>query len=111
MSLYLCAFTDDHEVAGVDVGAYDDFGQFRDAVAELLEGGDAGSRFPVLMNHSDSDGEWTKSDLRDLKHELAEIATSPLANRFTDVIGRPLAEQLLELVDQALIAGVPVLFQ
>lgn len=61
------------EAASLDVGAYSDFGAFRDAVAENVEGGNRGSRCPTLMNHSDSDGLWSADDCAALAAELAEI--------------------------------------
>jgi hypothetical protein len=47
MGLYLCIFAgddrdeelDDEELGAVDVGGYSDFGEFRDVIARLLEGG------------------------------------------------------------------------
>ena len=45
MGLNLVIFDGDDEVESVDVGAYSDFGNFRDAVAQNLEGGVVGSRF------------------------------------------------------------------
>src|SRR5206468_1590548 len=58
MSLYLCIFRGDEEIEGVEVGSYADFGRFRDTVAEKLEDGRQGSRFPLLQLHPDSEGEW-----------------------------------------------------
>ena len=70
MSLYLCVFDDETEVAGVDVGAYADFGEFREAILQL-EAGRWGTRFPTLMNHPDADGQWDVQDLAALRAELA----------------------------------------
>ena len=33
MSLYLCVFDDGEELDGIDVGSYEDFGRFRDAIS------------------------------------------------------------------------------
>ena len=65
MGLYLCIFAsdlDDEEIDGVEVGAYDDFDLLRTTVAQQLEAGHWGSRFPVLMSHPDSDGEWSPKE-------------------------------------------------
>jgi hypothetical protein len=73
MSLYLCIFNDDEEVDGVDVGAYSDFSYFRKIIAEVLENGQAGSRFPTLLLHSDCEGEWSVVDCSKLQKELEII--------------------------------------
>ena len=73
MSLYLCIFNDDEEVDGVDVGAYSDFAYFRKIIAEVLENGQAGSRFPTLLLHSDCDGEWSVVDCSKLQKEFEII--------------------------------------
>lgn len=76
MGLYLCVFRSagrDDDVEGVDVGSYADFHKFRAAVARHLEDGAWGSRFPVLMSHSDSDGQWTTDEAADLLGELEQI--------------------------------------
>ncbi len=71
MSLYLCIFDDEgDEVAGFQVGHYSDFGYFRDTIARHLDP----SRYPILMSHSDCDGEWSASELPALRRELGEIA-------------------------------------
>ena len=70
MGLYLCVFDGDEELEGVDVGSYADFDFFRGAVAEILEGGNAGTRYPTLMLHSDCDGEWSVEECIDLEKEL-----------------------------------------
>src|SRR5947207_2536657 len=74
MGLYLTIFHDDQELAGVEVGRYTDFGAMRSAVVSELEGGDAGSRFPTLIMHSDCDGEWTPLEAVALEQELLTIA-------------------------------------
>jgi len=76
MSLYLCVFEEperDIELDGVEVGGYDDFHLFRASVAEELEQGRWGSRFPALMLHSDSDGTWEPGEVHVLEAELATI--------------------------------------
>ncbi len=140
MGLYLCVFdseVDDHELLGIDAGGYDDFNAFRQAVAEHLEGGSWGSRFPVLMAHVDSDGIWAPDDLGALRSELLLIAKglsqepphppqggwqfevirekglrpTTLGESFFDVDGRPLPDALLELVEVAIRSGRSIWFQ
>ena len=141
MGLYLCVFAspnDDDEIEGVEVGSYDDFHQLRSTVAERLEGGMWASRFPVLMSHVDSDGEWTpqeasqlRVELRTIEDELAvlpptgftegswqrEVATmvglapESLVDCFIDVDGEPLIERLRELAEIAIDRGCPISFQ
>jgi len=137
MGLYLCIFDGDEDVDGVEVGPYADLNALRDYIAHELEGGKAGSRFPVLMLHSDSDGEWSLSECEKLRGELAEIATALKARprgksvsdwqkavaksigfvpqnafeSFIDVDGEFLIERLQNLVDSALKRGLPILFQ
>ncbi|HEY7428843.1 MAG TPA: Imm70 family immunity protein [Gemmataceae bacterium] len=60
------------ELAECDVGAYSDFGAFRDLIAKYLEA----DLFPILMEHSDCDGEWSLEDIPELEWELREIATA-----------------------------------
>jgi hypothetical protein len=85
MGLYLCVFaslTADEELEGVEVGFYEDFETLRSNVADRLEGGKWASRFPVLMSHTDSDGEWSVQDAVALGVELEmierEFATLPV---------------------------------
>jgi hypothetical protein len=137
MSLYLCIFDDDEELGGVDVGAYSDFGNFRKTIADVLENGQAGSRFPLLMLHPDCDGEWSVNDCQKLESELktisAELKKQPpreffsgwqknaakqfslhpmnLYDCFIDVDGEPLLERLLDLVLLAESRGLPIIFQ
>jgi hypothetical protein len=111
MSLYLCVFHGDVEVAGVEVGGYSDFGDFREMVWRDLEGGSWASRFPVLMNHPDADGEWAVTDLPDLQRELAVVAAHPAASSFRDTDDRSLAETLGHLAALAAAVGSPILFQ
>ena len=58
------------EIAECVVGHYSDFGCFRDTIACHLDAG----RFPVLMEHSDCDGEWSLNEIPDLERELRTIA-------------------------------------
>jgi hypothetical protein len=141
VGLYLCVFaspTRDDELEGVEVGSYDDFHALRTAVADRLEGGQWGSRFPVLMAHADSDGEWSAQDARALAVELRvieeELAALPaigfvegswqasvsrgaglipvsLAECFIDVDGEPLFARLRALTDVAHTSGCPISFQ
>ena len=140
MGLYLCVFRDDavdDEVEGVEVGSYADFHRFRQTVADNLEGGQWGSRFPVLMDHDDSDGAWSPEDAARLESELLAIADGfaplppidfdtdwqlELAGRdgiaprsllesFIDVDGEPLLERLIELARTAVAVRRPIWFQ
>lgn len=137
MGLYLCVFEGDDEVEGVEVGSYEDFGALRKLIAEQLEGGDRGSRFPVLMLHSDCDGEWSvdeasrlAAELRDIRGELERLPPTEtarawqlaimqkqglqprnLAECFIDVDGEPLFERLLDLCKAAQQSQEPILFQ
>jgi hypothetical protein len=131
MSLYLCIFDGDDEIDGWVLGHYSDFGRFRDVIAESLDA----SRFPVLMEHSDCDGEWTPSDARILKNELKEIGeafldlpavrhsdafehtsehwllASTLFDCFHNVDGENLFEALDALCTVAINQDKPILFQ
>jgi Immunity protein 70 len=136
MGLYLAVFDGDDEIDGVEVGSYDDFAFFRDAVASGLEGGNAGSRFPTLISHSDCDGEWTPEQALALESELgaitkefadlppvlldgwkAEVARmfgikpSSLGDCFFDVDGEPLLERLTGLAKLSRERNLPILFQ
>lgn len=138
MGLYLCIFDDDDtEIDGVDVGAYSDFGAFRDTVAKKLEGGRAGTKYPTLMLHSDCEGEWTADDCERLKRELESIAAKfkelpqsdfsaewqrgvaktlglrpeNLYECFIDVDGEALIERLIALCQLAGRHETPILFQ
>ena len=73
MSLYLCIFRDGEDVDGVDIGPYADFDNLRSYVANELEAGKIGSRFPTFMLHPDSDGEWSPDDCRTLSEEIEQI--------------------------------------
>ena len=136
MGLYLAIFDGDVELDGVEVGAYADFSAFRDAVVSKLEAGNAGSRFPTLILHSDCDGEWTPGQAAALEAELGVIAkefaslppvpldgwkaevakmvgTRPanLADCFFDIDGEPLLERVLGLARLSQERNLPVLFQ
>jgi len=137
MGLYLCVFNDDDELEGVEVGSYLDFNSFRSTVTELLEGGVAGSRFPTLIIHSDSDGEWAWAECESLRKELATIANelqqlpsiqfrvewqqqvgsllglkpASLYESFIDVDGELLLDRLIQLCDVAIDRNRPILFQ
>jgi hypothetical protein len=137
MGLYLCIFDGDDEIDGVDVGAYSDFGVFRNAVRTHLESGYAGAKYPTLMLHSDCDGEWTVEDCKVLEAELEQIGArfkelpaegfeaewqksvakslglkpGSLYDCFIDVDGEPLVERLIYLCRLAQKHGKPILFQ
>ena len=137
MGLYLCVFDGDDELDGVEVGSYADFEFFRNTVTEQLDGGATGSRCPTLIDHSDSDGEWSPAECETLRTELAMIEQrfkqlpsqdfgadwqkqvgdslglnpSSLNDSFIDVDGEPLVERLIALCDVAISRGCPILFQ
>jgi hypothetical protein len=58
------------ELAECDVGAYSDFGAFRRLIEKHLDA----SYFPLLMDHSDCDGEWSLQEVRPVARELIFIA-------------------------------------
>jgi hypothetical protein len=137
MGLYLCVFDEDEELEGVDVGSYSDFEFFRSSVTELLEDGIAGSKFPTLIIHSDSDGEWSVSESETLRHESTTIAhgfkqlpptqfhaewqqqlgkllglkPASLYECFIDVDGEPILDRLIQLCDVAIERKLSILFQ
>lgn len=111
MSLYLCAFDGNEELAGVDVGSYETFGEFRKACSQLVWMGITRGELPLLLDHDDGDGEWSVADLPTLRHELERLQGKPAAERFTDTEGEPLVDAMLGLVALAEQRGVPVLFQ
>lgn len=140
MGLYLRVFEGDgadREVEGVEVGGYDDFETVRRVIADRLEGGQRGSRFPVLMSHQDSDGTWSPSEARALRAELetieGELAEQPafalagtwqakvartlglkprnLAECFFDADGEPLLQRSIDLADACTRTGQPIWFQ
>jgi hypothetical protein len=141
VGLYLCVFASadvDDEVDGIEVGSYDDFHEFRATVADRLEARVWGSRFPVLMGHPDSDGEWSPAQSVDLCEELfvvrAELAALPpvpfadgtwqskvagttglaggsLLDHFIDVDGEPLLDRFIQLARASAALGSPILLQ
>ena len=138
MGLYLAIFDSDEEIDGLEIGSYADFGRFREVVSSSLEHGVAGSRFPVLMLHSDCDGEWTSAESKNLQAELrtikgefldlppiffgpeswqGQVARSfgiepeNLFDSFFDVDGEPLIDRLLDLARLSVKSGRPILFQ
>jgi len=137
MGLYLCIFDADEEVDGVEVGRYSDFNALRDYVARELEAGSRGARFPTLMLHSDSDGEWSVADCEKLIPELRGIIAQMQARppvdfvsdwqqhvarsvglvpksafeSFIDVDGQFVLERMLHLASMARERDLPILFQ
>jgi Immunity protein 70 len=63
---------DPEEIAECDIGHYSDFGCFRGTIAAHMDA----KRFPTLMEHSDSDGEWTLAEIPMLERELQEIGSA-----------------------------------
>ncbi|MGO6971319.1 Imm70 family immunity protein [Rhizobium leguminosarum] len=137
MGLYLCIFDGDDELDGVEVGSYADFGTFRTAVATHVEEGVEGSRCPMLMLHSDCDGQWFLEEVVLLRAELAtiterfmELPPEPLGGDwkpevaktfglypanlydcFFDVDGEPLLDRLMGLAQLSVERNLPILFQ
>lgn len=138
MGLYLCVFDEaGEELEGVEVGSYADFNFFRDAVTAVVENGHQGTVCPTLVNHSDSDGEWSSSDSAKLLHELDLVAEAflrcpaveynsewkgqvakafgikpeTLLECFFDVDGEPLVERLQQLAKVSADSGLPIWFQ
>jgi hypothetical protein len=70
VSLYLAVFDGDEELFGWVFGHYSDFDYFCERVAEVL----APELCPILLNHSDCDGEWSVKELPNLRKELQVIA-------------------------------------
>lgn len=60
------------ELDGFAVGHYSDFGCFRDTVGLHLDA----AQLPLLMGHSDCDGEWTAEELPRLMAELDTVAAT-----------------------------------
>jgi hypothetical protein len=131
MSLYLTIFDGEEEVAGWVLGHYSDFGAFRDKIAAVTDS----TRYPLLMSHSDSDGEWSASELAALRHEIESVAeifkrrpaedlldafehtreyregAATLYECFHNVDGENLFEALISLCDEGRRRGLPILFQ
>lgn len=61
---------DPEEIAECDLGPYRYFDTFRASVAQHL----GAEPYPVLMEHSKSEGEWTLAEIPALERELREIA-------------------------------------
>lgn len=139
MGLYLCVFGSDEgdeDLDGIEVGTYDDFDTFREEIHRRLESGaDWGAQFPVLLQHSDCDGEWTVDECRALRNELATIRTAlaaidpkpytgwqsnaaehaghrptDLGECFIDVDGEILLDRMADLAQLAIKTGRPVTF-
>ncbi len=131
MSLYLTIFDGSQELVGWVFGHYSDFGMFRDIVARTM-----GERnYPVLLSHSDADGEWSPLELKTLRNELNEIArvfrqclpehfdaafehsigrrknATSLYDCFQNVDGVNIFEALLDLCAIGEERDLPVLFQ
>jgi hypothetical protein len=137
MGLYLAVFDGGDELDGVEVGTYADFGAFRDAIVENLEDGAPGSRFPVLVLHSDCDGQWSSLEAVALEKELEAISArfrelppiplsadwqveaarsfgirpQSLYDCFFDVDGEPLLERLIGLVRLSQATSFTIFFQ
>lgn len=137
MGLYLCVFDGEEELDGVEVGPYAEFASFRESITKLLEAGIAGSRFPVLILHHDSDGEWAPGEAETLERELTDIREAfrqlppielssdwqrqvaknaglgflSLYDCFFDVDGEPLIDRLIGLAKLSQIRKLPIIFQ
>lgn len=137
MGLYLVVFDESEELDGVDVGHYADFEAFRVTVLDRLERNMRGARFPILMLHSDCDGQWTPQESSALLIELEEIAARfrelpptklnsdwqrsvaktfgvelrTLYDCFFDVDGEPLLQRLISLARLSSGRQLPILFQ
>lgn len=137
VGLYLCVFDGDEELDGVEVGSYADFNFLRDSVIAVVEVGRFGTRCPVFVKHSDSDGEWTPAQASHLLGELdlmeKAFAKAPpvafnsewkkgvaknygiepksLLDCFFDVDGEPLIKRLKGLAELSTQRRVPILFQ
>jgi len=137
MGLYLCIFENEEDVDGVDVGSYGDYNHLRNTIVQVFEGGEAGSRCPVLTLHSDCDGTWTPEECMRLEKEVlavidvfkqrpaipfhspwqAEVAKgiglrpANLYESFIDVDGEPLLDRLLKLTRAAQHRNAPITFQ
>jgi hypothetical protein len=131
MSLYLTIFDGDTEVVGWVLGHYSDFGVFRDMISDECDR----TRYPTLLLHADSDGEWTVREAVTLKKELHELGdfcrTRParklqdafehtadcrqgavsLYDCFHNVNGENLFEALMLLCEEAERRQLPILFQ
>jgi len=137
LGLYLCVFDGDREVEGVDLGSYADFASLRSHVLSTLENSKRGSRFPTLMLHADSDGEWAPGECERLAQELKAIRDElrgqppvPFSSEwqrdtakqfrvvpqsalecFIDVDGELAVERILGLAELSIALRQPILFQ
>jgi len=137
MGLYLCAFAEEDEIEGIDVGSYSEYGRFVETIVAILENAERGSKYPLITLHSDCDGEWSAKDLDTLQANLVEIREAfrklpafaieerwqkqiakthglkqdNLSDCFFDVDGEPLIDRLLDLIQKAKASEVAVLFQ
>jgi Immunity protein 70 len=137
MGLYLCVLVEDDEAEGVEIGSYADFNFFREAVTAVVENGAAGSICPVLVNHSDCDGEWSTQEAEKLLGELEKIricflqlppvefnsswktdvakliglVPKNLGACFFDIDGEPLLTRLGDLARCSIEKNSPILFQ
>jgi hypothetical protein len=134
MGLYLCIYDDEEEdIAECDVGHYSDFGAFRNMIVAKIP--NAITEYPLLMQHSDCDGEWGAEELPLLKKELQTIGDQfkamppvPLANAFEHVAHcregakslyecfhnvneENLFEALIDLCDKGISLKKPISFQ
>lgn len=131
MSLYLTILDGDEDIAGWVFGHYRDFGCFRDTIAAKL----TATEYPILMTHSDCDGDWPVSQLPGLRRELESIAAAfrrlppeepregfehTAANRqgarslydcFHNVDGENIFEALIALCDEGIERRKPIVFQ
>ncbi len=131
MSLYLGIFDQDAEVYGWVLGHYSDFGCFRDTVRRFF----TPDQLPLLLGHSDCDGEWEPSVLPSLRQELLRLAArfrelppevpdrafehttecrqnaSFLYDCFHNVDGENLIEALIDLCDRASALNLSISFQ
>ncbi|MBN4072080.1 hypothetical protein JYT83_01530 [bacterium AH-315-F18] len=70
MSLYLTVFnTAGEEIDGWVFGRYSDFSCLIGIIANNVDA----KVFPILMTHSDCDGEWSSNELSGLRAELRQI--------------------------------------
>src|SRR5262245_41904554 len=116
---------------------YEDWSVFIKAIVGHLEGGQRGSRFPLLTLHSDCDGEWSPSECVALEKAIDEIARGfgdlpaeppadgwkadvtklfglrfrTLRDCFFDVDGESLIDRLRELAKLAQRINRPIMFQ
>lgn len=131
MSLYLTIFDGEEEATGWVFGHYSDFGYFRDVISAKLRPDD----YPILMTHSDCDGEWAPEELPRLRAELQTIGerfrhlppeqpqgafehteeyrrgARSLYDCFHNVDGEKVFEALIALCDEGIRRQRPIIFQ